>query len=163
MKLKKIFSPKNGRSVKDSLKKTFPQVQPARWMAFSTIKNDWRMIVRIFLTSINIFKKNESTTNEEPRHWESTDDYLRQEKISPDELSSRLTRLKWFSFTCYALALAIFAYMGYIFVHVGILNGFIGCLFGLFVLAKGLQFTLFIRQLKSGDFTLTLKNLFSRK
>lgn len=136
----------------------FPQVQPKRWMGFDAVRDDAKMLKHLFLRSINYFKYAPNT--DEKVEYDSRDDYLRRQKLTPTQLKNQLKRFTVYSIICYILALAIAIYTGYIIVHVSILDGVICSFFALFVLAKGLQFNLFIRQIKAGNFKIKLQELF---
>jgi hypothetical protein len=151
-----------GKSVMDSLQNNFPHVQPKRWCDYDRIRKDGKMLTRLFYDSVNYFRGAPGDESEE-KHYESKDDYLRKEKLSPLKLKKQLKRMTAYSFVCYGLSIAIFLYMLYILIHVSILDGIICSFFALFVLAKGLQFSLFVRQVKTGNFKTKLKDLFSKQ
>jgi hypothetical protein len=150
-----------GANMLDNFQSVFPHVTPKRWLGYDAIRDDAHMLKRLFLTSINYFKYSSKDEAEEV-NYESKDDYLRKEKITPTQLKKQLKRFTMYSIICYLLGTAILAYTVYILIHVSILDGIICSFFSLFVLAKGLQFSLFIRQVKSGDFKIKLKNLFGK-
>ena len=150
-----------GKSVVDTLQNNFPHVQPKRWCDYDRIRKDGKMLAKLFYDSLNYFKGVSDDTSEQ-KHYESKDDYLRQEKLSPLKLKKQLKRMTAYSYICYALSLAILVYMFYIFIHVSIMDGIICSFFALFVLVKGLQFSLFVRQVKTGNFKAKLKDLFSK-
>lgn len=163
-KLEKAMEKDLDRSVASDIWNTFqgmfPQVQPKRWMSYGTVRDDANMLKRLFFTSINYFRF--APNEDEKIEYESRDDYLRKEKLTPSKLKKQLKRFTIYSAVCYVLAAAIVVYTVYIIVNVSILDGIICSFFALFVLAKGLQFSLFVRQIKAGDFTIKLKNLFSK-
>lgn len=149
------------KPVAQRLQENFPHVQPKRWFGYEGIHRDGKMLARLFTESIDYFRS-DSKRSAEFKPYKSKDDYLRQENLSPLQLKKQLRRFSIYSLICYALSLAIFVYMFYIFAHVSIADGIICLLFALFVLVKGLQFSLFIRQVKSGNFKKGLKDLFSK-
>lgn len=148
------------QNLTDTVSDLFPHVQPKRWLAFDSIKSDGKMLTRLFYDSLNYFKNGDQGPKVK-KNYTSKDDYLRQEKLSPLQLKKQLKRLTIYSIICYVLAAAIYVYMGFIFANVSILDGIICSFFGTFVLAKGLQFSLFVRQVKTGNFKSKLKDLFS--
>jgi hypothetical protein len=165
MLLSKRTKKKAGRNlgveVTDRFSEVFPQIQPRRWIGFDGLVRDGKMLLRLFRSSLNYFKGVSPDGRADRKTYESKDDYLRQEKLSPLQLQNQLQRLTLYSVACYALATAIFAYMVYIFIKVGVLDSVICFFFGLFVLANGLQFSLFVHQVKTGDFKCNVKDLLS--
>ena len=149
------------QNLTDTVSDMFPHIQPKRWLSYDAIRQDGKMLTRLFYNSLNYFKGGENAPMHKKKEYTSKDDYLRQEKLTPLQLKKQLKRLTIYSCICYGLTTAIYLYSGYILANVSILDGIICLFFGTFVLAKGLQFSLFIRQVKSGNFKSKLKDLFS--
>jgi hypothetical protein len=149
-----------GKDFLNAIQTTFPHVQPKRWLGFDRVRDDAHMLKRLLIDSVDYFKHSQNKTDEVV--YDSRDDYLRKEKLTPAQLKKQLKRFSIYALICYGLAAAILVYMVYILVHVSILDGVVCSFFAFFVLAKGLQFNLFVRQIKQNNFKMKLKDLFSK-
>lgn len=142
------------------VQRIMPHVQPKKWANFDQIKKDGSLVMQLFFSALNYFKQGEKNDRASRKRYQSTDDYLREQKLSPARLKQQLKRLQTYAWICYGLASLIFIYMLYILLKVSVLDGIICLFFALFVAAKGLQYSLFIRQVKSGNFDMKLKDIF---